>query len=102
MITLKTKSICLTSLLSFKILLQTAVKMSTMESPYALTYSGGMLSTQTDSPYFSALAATLTSSRKIGRGSSYGICRQLSTVEVLLNLYQSYSCISLNSTLSIC
>ena len=50
----------------FQILLQIEVRMSTMASPPAWTYSAGMLSTPADFPIFSALAAASTSSRRIG------------------------------------
>ena len=50
----------------FQILLQIAVRMSSMASPPAWTNSAGMLCTPADFPIFSALTATSTYSRRIG------------------------------------
>ena len=51
-----------------------------MASPPALTNLDCMLSTPTDFPIFKALTAASTFSRRIGRGTSLGICGQSSTV----------------------
>ena len=64
----------------FQILLQIAVRMSIIASPPAWTNSAGMLSTPADFPIFRALTAASTSSRRIGRCSSSGICGQSSTI----------------------
>ena len=63
-------------------LLQTKVRTSIMASPPSLTNSAGMLSIPADFPIFKTLTAASTSSRSIGRGSSFGtcICGQSSTV----------------------
>ena len=65
----------------FLILLQIAVRMSIMVSPPVWTNSAGMLSTPADFHIFSALTAASTSSRRIGRCSSSGICGKSSTIE---------------------
>ena len=59
-----------------KILLQTEDRTSIMVSPPVLTNSAGMLSTTAGFPMLS----DLTSSHRIGRGSSPGIFAQSSTV----------------------
>ena len=67
--------------LVFKILLQTGVRTSIMASPHALTNSAGMLSTPAEFSIFSGLTAASISSRRIGSGSSPGICGQSSTIK---------------------
>ena len=64
----------------FQILFEIEVRMSIMASPPAWTNSAGMLSTLADFPTFSALTAASTSSRRIGRCSSSGICGLSTTI----------------------
>ena len=80
----------------FQILLQTEIRMSSMSSPLAWANSAGMLSAPADFPIVSALTAASTSSRRIERCSSSGICGLSSIVAS----HQSHSCKGLSSTLS--
>ena len=52
-----------------------------MASPPALSNSACMLSAPTDVPTLSAVSAASASSRRMGRGSSSGICWQSSIVD---------------------
>ena len=51
-----------------------------MASTPASTKYVGILSTPDDFPIYGALTAASTASRKLGKGSSSGICGLLSTV----------------------